>query len=66
MVNRQTKNESINFFNKGNEIVGVQGRVGKLPDSCYTFWVGASIKMICGENLLHENIGKFLEICYNE
>ena len=29
-------------------LVGIQGRVGKLPDSCYTFWVGAAIKILTG------------------
>lgn len=44
-------------------MVGVQGRVGKLPDSCYSFWVGASICMLTGKNLLNANIGHFLHIC---
>jgi len=39
-----------------SDIVGVQGRVGKIPDSCYTFWVGASIKLITGKNLLTPKI----------
>jgi geranylgeranyl transferase type-1 subunit beta len=26
-------------------IAGVQGRVNKDPDSCYSFWVGASLKV---------------------
>ena len=40
--------------------------MGKLPDSCYTFWVGASIKIITSHNLLNNNIGNFLKLCYNK
>jgi geranylgeranyl transferase type-1 subunit beta len=49
-----------------NQVVGVQGRIGKIPDSCYTFWVGASIKILTGKNLLNEKIDIFLKLCYNE
>jgi len=34
----------------------MQGRVGKKPDSCYTFWVGASIALLTGTNLLNPNV----------
>lgn len=47
LVNRQsTQVESRHEWNLDESIVGVQGRVGKLPDSCYSFWVGASIMML--------------------
>ena len=49
---------------KEPSIVGIQGRVGKLPDSCYSFWVGASIRILTGENLLSTDVEKFIEMCY--
>lgn len=45
-------------------MVGIQGRVGKLPDSCYTFWVGASSALLAGKNLLSPKIENFLEMCF--
>lgn len=45
------------------KLVGVQGRLGKLPDSCYSFWVGSSICLLTGKNLLSPFIGNFLDIC---
>lgn len=41
------------YLNLDLNVVGVQGRVGKIPDSCYTFWVGASIHILTEKNLLH-------------
>lgn len=46
--------------------MGIQGRVGKIPDSCYTFWVGASLKLLSGKNLLNENVENFIWMCFNE
>lgn len=66
LVDRQSANESIYFCKKEDDLVGVQGRVGKIPDSCYTFWVGASIKILTGESLLNDKIENFLRLCYNE
>ncbi|KAJ2449849.1 geranylgeranyl transferase type-1 subunit beta [Coemansia sp. RSA 2336] len=31
---------------------GYQGRVNKVPDVCYSFWVGASVKMLGGQDLV--------------
>jgi geranylgeranyl transferase type-1 subunit beta len=45
-------------------MIGVQGRVGKDPDSCYSFWVGASLKMLTGKNLLNLDISKFIMSCF--
>ena len=50
LVNRQT------FNLEAPDYVGVQGRVGKYPDSCYSFWVGASISILTGKNLLNPKI----------
>lgn len=47
----------------GKHLVGVQGRVGKLPDSCYSFWVGASACILANKSILSPNIGNFLHIC---
>ena len=38
------------------DYVGVQGRVGKNPDSCYSFWVGASMTILTGKNILNPKI----------
>ena len=57
LVQRQSTNQASNFFIKIDEkIVGIQGRVGKIPDSCYSFWVGASLQLISGKNLLSKNV----------
>ncbi|XP_069172496.1 geranylgeranyl transferase type-1 subunit beta isoform X2 [Procambarus clarkii] len=32
---------------------GLQGRPNKPPDTCYTFWIGASLKLLGGLNLLN-------------
>ena len=31
------------------QVGGFQGRVNKDPDTCYSFWVGASLKMLGDE-----------------
>jgi len=31
-----------------------------MPDSCYSFWVGASIQLLTGKNLLNPKIQNFL------
>ena len=65
MLNKPVKgaNRTLNFlvnrqiFNlKAEEFIGVQGRVGKMPDSCYSFWVGASINILTGKNLLNTKV----------
>lgn len=65
MLNKPVKgaNRTLNFlvnrqiFNlKAEEFIGVQGRVGKMPDSCYSFWVGASINILTGKNLLNPKV----------
>ena len=48
------------------KLIGVQGRVGKYIDSCYSFWAGASLKMLSGKNLLNSEIAKFLMKCYKD
>lgn len=50
LVNRQIVNLS------SEQHIGVQGRVGKHPDSCYGFWVGASINIISEQNLLNPKV----------
>lgn len=50
LVSRQTVNLS------ASEYVGIQGRVGKMPDSCYSFWAGASIQILTGKNLISPKV----------
>jgi prenyltransferase beta subunit len=60
LVNRQTVNL------EATDYVGVQGRVGKFPDSCYSFWVGASIRILTGRNLLNPKVENFIGLCFKE
>merc|ERR1719161_3078761 len=44
--------------------VGFQGRIEKPPDSCYSFWVGGTLKLLGAENFLQgQECAKFLSIC---
>jgi prenyltransferase beta subunit len=36
--------------------IGVNGRTGKVPDSCYTFWVYATLCNIKHEDLFNKEI----------
>ena len=54
------------FFWLANRIVeqGVNGRTGKTPDSCYSFWSYASLCLLDKENLVNQaHIRKFLLNC---
>ena len=42
----------------------MQGRVGKLPDSCYSFWVGAALAILAGKSLLHPGVENFIRLCF--
>ena len=33
---------------------GFQGRIGKYPDSCYSFWIGASLKILGYESFINK------------
>lgn len=43
---------------------GYQGRIGKMPDSCYGYWIGLSLQILGGNQFINvnENI-QFYEIC---
>lgn len=45
---------------------GFQGRPNKDPDTCYSFWIGATLKLLGGENLINKekNI-QFITNCTN-
>ena len=48
------------------KVGGFCGRVNKFPDSCYSFWIGSSLKILGYEYLLDkECIYNFLECCEN-
>eukprot|EP01016_Furgasonia_blochmanni_P040626 TRINITY_DN5199_c0_g1_i5.p1 TRINITY_DN5199_c0_g1~~TRINITY_DN5199_c0_g1_i5.p1 ORF type:complete len:396 (+),score=44.93 TRINITY_DN5199_c0_g1_i5:64-1251(+) len=38
------------------QIHAVQGRINKVPDSCYSFWVGATLKMLGAEHLFESSL----------
>ena len=44
---------------KGGEMeaAGMQGRCNKLPDTCYSFWIGGTLQMLGDEwlNMLNKN-----------
>jgi len=40
------------------QITGFQGRVNKDPDTCYSFWIGASLKMLGRLDLADYNLSK--------
>ena len=46
--------------------MGVQGRVGKLPDSCYSFWVGAAMSILTQRDLLNPSVENFIDLCFKE
>lgn len=44
----------------------MQGRVGKLPDSCYSFWAGAAMHILAGRDLLNPLAENFIDLCFKE
>ena len=46
---------------------GFSGRSNKVPDSCYTFWIGSSLKMLNAEDLIDEEaLENFLRDCQSD
>ena len=41
------------------QVGGFQGRVNKDPDTCYSFWVGASLKMLGDEWVGQVRVGRW-------
>ena len=47
--------------------LGINGRTGKIPDSCYCFWVVATVKIIGNYDIFDESvIFEFLMNCQNK
>ena len=44
-----SRREAIGHWCMQRQVGGFQGRVNKDPDTCYSFWVGASLKMLGDE-----------------
>ncbi|KAJ2402740.1 geranylgeranyl transferase type-1 subunit beta [Coemansia sp. RSA 2559] len=43
---------------------GYQGRTNKAPDTCYSFWIGASVEMLGGHALLNtDEVAGFIHEC---
>ncbi len=57
--------ESLERFCVNRQIGGFNGRVNKPADTCYTFWVGGSIKMLENQWLHAESTRPFLMTCQN-
>ena len=34
------------------QIAGFQGRINKVPDTCYSFWIGATLSMLGAQDLI--------------
>ncbi|KRX00858.1 Terpenoid cyclases/protein prenyltransferase alpha-alpha toroid [Pseudocohnilembus persalinus] len=50
---------------KITKITGINGRTNKIPDSCYSFWVGTSLEILGFQSFLNsEKIEQFLQTCY--
>eukprot|EP00397_Hematodinium_sp_SG-2012_P038726 GEMP01042172.1.p1 GENE.GEMP01042172.1~~GEMP01042172.1.p1 ORF type:complete len:318 (+),score=53.53 GEMP01042172.1:110-1063(+) len=46
------------------QVGGFQGRIGKPPDSCYSFWIAASLELVGHGDLVNrEDLIKFLKVC---
>ena len=48
----------INWICKRITEIGINGRTGKVPDSCYTFWVYATLCNIKHDDLFNHEIAK--------
>jgi prenyltransferase beta subunit len=48
-------------------LIGINGRTGKIPDSCYCFWVLATTRIIgkCNDLFEESVIIEFLMNCQN-
>lgn len=47
--------------------MGLNGRINKDPDSCYTFWIGSTLQFLGYDHFLNgKYIEPFLKICENE
>lgn len=45
-------------------IAGFQGRIGKVPDSCYAFWCGWTLSLLGMDSLIErEPLKNFLDVC---
>ncbi|KAJ2559590.1 geranylgeranyl transferase type-1 subunit beta [Coemansia sp. RSA 1933] len=43
---------------------GYQGRTNKAPDTCYSFWIGASVEMLGGHALVNaDEVAAFIQDC---
>jgi len=54
--------QDLSSFNNG----GYRGRSNKEPDSCYSFWIGASLKMIDSFAFASKNVFSFLLTCQDQ
>jgi geranylgeranyl transferase type-1 subunit beta len=59
----QNPNELVEWC-LGRQVGGFQGRINKDPDTCYSFWVGASLKMLGAFEFVDTaDVQKFLSSC---
>ncbi len=38
--------EDLIFWLIERQVAGFQGRINKIPDTCYSFWIGGSLQML--------------------
>jgi prenyltransferase beta subunit len=60
------KGKLINWLAMRQSQIGINGRTGKIPDSCYCFWVTATIKILGNYDFVDEKAAiEFLMSCQN-
>jgi len=60
----QVDKESLLHFLVSRQVGGLNGRINKVPDTCYTFWVGGALQALGHQNLLdYASTKKFLLSC---
>jgi prenyltransferase beta subunit len=51
------------LFETNQMVLGFQGRINKDPDTCYSFWIGATLKLLGGFDLVEFPMVKGFSLC---
>jgi len=63
---RINKAKLVDWLVMRQTFIGINGRTGKIPDSCYCFWVVATTKILGNYDIFDESvILEFLMNCQN-
>jgi len=64
MLDREDRRQRLIHWCAHRQIGGMQGRPNKAEDTCYSFWIGASLALLGQEELLdHEKLQDFVLSC---